>query len=550
MRAALAGVASRALRTPRRHYGVAVSWGSNVTLSLGREAGEGDWTARAVDFTAVDHASAIAKLVGSPLSALDGPAPLLEVDPRRPAALVHQASFNRPALFSVPEEPPPVEVLDVSCGWGHSVLTLEHPHGVLVCGRPIDFQATMRSLNMGGKGPSAILQASRWVGATLFGDDLGAMRPLFSSPTSLAVQAVAGPGASTGVVTTEGGLLMAGGNTHGQCATGGAMQGEHTLLSLTPSAMPLLEQHDWQRQAGATGEAEHLALGFHHGALLDSAGCIWTWGKNGRGECGDGSVETRRAPVLVAAPHFSDHSTISAPEWAERDGKFVAVSCGFRHTAALREDGNVLVWGRLQSHETAKTSKRPDASDDSRFPRVAALPQGVHAVAMECGHAHTAIVGSDGWVYALGLRGAGLELDSTASTDETGSTDVWSTAEQVRHPMRLCTLDSLLEACGASALDPLDAVAQLACGASHTYIVSTCGKVARVGWKAVPEPVVPLCIPGVAVRRLALGLRHGMAVVEPVDSTSSLEEQRNVVVSLLEKHRALCDPSWKRFSLT
>lgn len=62
---------------------------------------------------------------------------------------------------------------------------------------------------------------------------------------------------------------------------------------------------------------------------LTSAGTVWAWGDNSRGELGDGTTATRQSPVLVEGL---------------ADIELVEAGSGFAY--ALRADGTVWGWGR------------------------------------------------------------------------------------------------------------------------------------------------------------------------------------------------------------
>ena len=61
-------------------------------------------------------------------------------------------------------------------------------------------------------------------------------------------------------------------------------------------------------------------------------GLLYTWGENGRGECGQGHTSMVTEPTVVS--DFED------------EGDMVRlVSCGARHTAAVTSDDCLFVWG-------------------------------------------------------------------------------------------------------------------------------------------------------------------------------------------------------------
>lgn len=71
-----------------------------------------------------------------------------------------------------------------------------------------------------------------------------------------------------------------------------------------------------------------ISAGTNHRAVVRQDGTVWCWGKNDQGQLGDGSRETRAAPVMVSQC---------------RD--MVKVTAGSDFTLALKRDGTVWGWG-------------------------------------------------------------------------------------------------------------------------------------------------------------------------------------------------------------
>lgn len=77
-----------------------------------------------------------------------------------------------------------------------------------------------------------------------------------------------------------------------------------------------------------------VSAGSRFTVALKSDGTVWSWGNNGKGELGDGTLQFRTSPVQVKGPNgqgFLD--------------QIVAIDSGDDYTLALRADGTVWSWG-------------------------------------------------------------------------------------------------------------------------------------------------------------------------------------------------------------
>ncbi|MFX3646856.1 MAG: hypothetical protein ACE3K2_16415 [Paenibacillus sp.] len=81
-----------------------------------------------------------------------------------------------------------------------------------------------------------------------------------------------------------------------------------------------------------------VSAGTYFTVALKSDGTVWSWGLNNEGQLGDGTRQTRSAPVQVVGQYgkgFLD--------------QVVAIESGDKHTLALRADGTVWSWGSNSS---------------------------------------------------------------------------------------------------------------------------------------------------------------------------------------------------------
>jgi hypothetical protein len=127
---------------------------------------------------------------------------------------------------------------------------------------------------------------------------------------------------------------------------------------------------------------------------------VWAWGYNYYGQLGDGTTTDRSYPVQVmsgASAHM---------------GGVKALSAGFGHTVALREDGTVWAWGynyygQLGDGTGIDKNYAVQVSTDS-----STILTG--AIAVEAGNDHTMALKEGGTVWAWGRNGNGQVGDGTA----------------------------------------------------------------------------------------------------------------------------------------
>lgn len=185
----------------------------------------------------------------------------------------------------------------------------------------------------------------------------------------------------------------------------------------------------------------HVSAGLSFSLAVRSDGTVWAWGKNDDGQLGDGTTTRRQNPVqvvdvprIVAVAGGTRHSLALAADgtvWAWGDqtsGKLgngantagayrpgpvaglsnvIAIAAGSSHSAALRADGTVWVWGSNVLGQLGRT----DWNIDQTLP---VQLQGVtQAVSIAAGALHTVVVRSDGTVWTSGNNTEGNLGDGT-----------------------------------------------------------------------------------------------------------------------------------------
>jgi alpha-tubulin suppressor-like RCC1 family protein len=148
-------------------------------------------------------------------------------------------------------------------------------------------------------------------------------------------------------------------------------------------------------------DATDLALGAHHGCALVAGGAARCWGKNDRGQLGDGTTEMRPAPVEVRGLSGA-----------------LAIALGAEHGCALLEGGTVRCWGR---------NDRGQLGDGTTEPRTAPVEvkglEGVRAIA--AGGAHTCALLEDGTLRCWGENTSGEVGDGTTEPCSSPAPVAW-----------------------------------------------------------------------------------------------------------------------------
>jgi alpha-tubulin suppressor-like RCC1 family protein len=194
-------------------------------------------------------------------------------------------------------------------------------------------------------------------------------------------------------------------------------------------------------QVGGISDVIAIAAGWAHSIALLYDGTVWTWGKNGYGQLGDGNEGDSAEPVkvaeltdVVAMDSGSEHNVAllsdgtvwtwgrnsagqlgtgdtdwasnSTPERVEGLSNIAEVAAGWGHTAALTEDGAVLMWGNNESGQLGDGT-----STDYYIP---AQTSGLPSIrSIVSGYDHMLAVDSEGKLWGwgsnyLGQVGAGV----------------------------------------------------------------------------------------------------------------------------------------------
>ncbi len=199
------------------------------------------------------------------------------------------------------------------------------------------------------------------------------------------ITAVAAGESHTVALASDGQAYAWGYNFFGQLGDGSATMRTTPVAVTTTGAL-----------AGKTITA--IAAGASHTVALTSEGKLYAWGANIWGQLGDGTTDSRRAPVAVVMNGSLADKTI------------IAVAAGLSHTVALASDGTLLAWGLLG----------PGTLEERARPAVVELPEAmagktITAVAAS-GGSHAVALASDGSLFVWGANGYGQLGDGTVTS--------------------------------------------------------------------------------------------------------------------------------------
>ncbi len=100
-------------------------------------------------------------------------------------------------------------------------------------------------------------------------------------------------------------------------------------VSLGVQSNAVLTILDDERQINiGRGQLKAIAAGQYHTLALKADGSLWAWGGNWAGQLGDGTMDSRVAPVHVGT-----------------DTDWTAVAAGSAHSVGLKADGSLWAWG-------------------------------------------------------------------------------------------------------------------------------------------------------------------------------------------------------------
>jgi alpha-tubulin suppressor-like RCC1 family protein len=198
--------------------------------------------------------------------------------------------------------------------------------------------------------------------------------PVQSINTETNWKHVSSGGAHLLAVKTNNSLWLWGNNTYGQL-------GDNTKTHRSSPVQTVAGGTNWR-----IGSA-----GADHSAVIKTDGTLWLWGRNTNGRLGDNSTTHRSSPVQTVAGGIT---------WRE-------VSCGNAHTAGIKTDGSLWLWGDNGN------GRLGDGSTTHRSSPVQTIAGGTNWLHVSCGNIATAALKNDNTIWVWGDNTYGQLGDNT-----------------------------------------------------------------------------------------------------------------------------------------
>jgi alpha-tubulin suppressor-like RCC1 family protein len=240
-----------------------------------------------------------------------------------------------------------------------------------------------RQVSLGGSHSAAIkTDGTLWLwgvgGSGRLGDNTATIK---SSP----VQTVSGGtnwrqvslgGLHSAAIKTDGTLWLWGAGTSGQL-------GNNTTTNRSSPVQTVSGGNNWRQ----------VSLGNLHSAAIKTDGTLWLWGAGTSGRLGDNNTANKSSPVQTVS---------GGTNWRQ-------VSLGGLHSAAIKTDGTLWLWG-------AGTSGRlGDNTTANKLSPVQTISGGTNWRQVSLGNYHSAAIKTDGTLWLWGAGTSGQLGDNTAT---------------------------------------------------------------------------------------------------------------------------------------
>ena len=179
-----------------------------------------------------------------------------------------------------------------------------------------------------------------------------------------------------GAIKTDGTLWIWGNAAFG-------CHGDNTSTNKSSPVQTIAYGNSWKQ----------IACGASISAAIKTDGTLWTWGLGTSGQLGDNTATSKSSPVQTVT---------FATNWKQ-------VSCGYRHMAAIKNDGTLWCWGQNTQGELG------DNTVTTRSSPVQTVTFATNWKQVACGYRLTAAIKYDGTLWTWGLNTNGQIGDNTVT---------------------------------------------------------------------------------------------------------------------------------------
>jgi alpha-tubulin suppressor-like RCC1 family protein len=169
----------------------------------------------------------------------------------------------------------------------------------------------------------------------------------------------------------QGNLWLWGDNYYGNMGDNTATQRNTPITTSSGGA-------NWKQVSG----------GRAHTAAIKTDGTLWVWGNNAYGAIGNNAAIRRSTPVTTFA---------GGTDWKQ-------VACGKEHTAAIKTDGTLWIWGQ---NSYGQLGINLSGASNGRTTPVTTFAGGTNWKQVSGGQGHTAAIKTDGTLWTWGENSYG-----------------------------------------------------------------------------------------------------------------------------------------------
>jgi len=180
----------------------------------------------------------------------------------------------------------------------------------------------------------------------------------------------------TACIKTDGTLWTWGDNSQGQL-------GDNTIANKSSPVQTVAGGTNWKL----------VASGNYHTAAIKTDGTLWTWGLNTDGQLGDNTIANKSSPVQTVS---------GGTNWK-------LVAAGSYHTACIKTDGTLWLWGRNTYGQLGDGS-----SIVHRSSPIQTVAGGTSWKLVAGGRYHTAAIKTDGTLWTWGHNSQGQLGDGSS----------------------------------------------------------------------------------------------------------------------------------------